>query len=457
MINNDRDLGGGILKAFKAYDIRGVYNQDFNKEDVYKIGYFLPELLAADKILVGYDDRESTPEVFKALAEGITDQGADVYKIGYATTPMVYYGTAKHGYKGSVMITASHNPAEYNGLKISRENALPVGYDSGLQELEKMIENQPINPVGKKKKGNILEHDLKEEYIEFQRSYLPDLSDLDLSIDLSNGMVALLAEEIFGKKPHYLYNELDGTFPNHEANPLAAENREDLKKLLLEKESDLGLIFDGDGDRVMFLDEKGEFIAPDLIIALLAEYYLKAEKGKDVLYDIRTSWSVKEHIEKLGGKTHMWKVGHAYAKLKLREIDGICGGELAGHYYYKDFFYCDSGILTALVVLNVAARLKKEGKAISEYIAELDKYQSSGEVNFKIKNKKEVMEKLKDYFFAQKEPLNFYDFDGYRLEYKDWWFNVRPSNTEPYLRLVVEAENKELLDQKMAEIDKIMD
>lgn len=445
------------MKAFKAYDIRGIYNEDFNKEDVYKIGYFLPKLLAADKILVGYDDRESTPEVFQALADGITDQGADVYKIGYATTPMVYYGTAKHGYKASVMITASHNPPEYNGLKISRENALPVGYDSGLKELEAMIENQSIEPVGKNKKGNILEHDLKKEYIEFQKNYLPDLSDLDLAIDVSNGMVAILTDAIFGEQPDYLYNELDGTFPNHEANPLEAENRKDLKKLLLEKGSDLGLIFDGDGDRVMFLDEKGNFISPDLIIALLAEYYINQDKGKNILYDIRTSWSVKEHVEELGGKYHMWKVGHAYAKLKLREINGICGGELAGHYYYQDFFYCDSGMLTALIVLNVVARLKKEGKTISEYIKQLDKYASSGEVNFKIENKVEVMENLKDHFSEKEEPLNFYDFDGYRLEYKDWWFNVRPSNTEPYLRLVVEAKNQDLLDQKLKEIRKVMD
>lgn len=444
------------MKAFKAYDIRGVYNKEFNKEDVYKIGYFLPELLEADKVLVGYDDRISTPEVFEALAAGITDQGADVYKIGYATTPMVYYGTAKHNYKASVMITASHNPAEYNGLKISRENALPVGYDSGLKELETMIKTKKVEAVDKNKKGSIFEHDLKEEYINFQKSYLPDLTNLDLSIDISNGMVAILTDAIFGDQPHYLYNELDGTFPNHEANPLVAENRADLKELLLEKNSDIGLIFDGDGDRVMFLDEKGNFISPDLIIALLAEYYINQGKGKSVLYDIRTSWSVKEHIESLGGKTHMWKVGHAYAKLKLREIDGICGGELAGHYYYKDFFYCDSGILTALIVLNVAARLKEEAKTISEYIAEIDKYTSSGEVNFKIENKKEIMEKLRKHFSSQKKPLNFYDFDGYRLEYENWWFNVRPSNTEPYLRLVVEAKNQSILDEKLLEIKKVM-
>jgi phosphomannomutase len=444
------------LKAFKAYDIRGVYNKDFNKNDVYKIGYFLPELLAAEKVLVGYDDRESTPEVFKALAEGITDRGADVYKIGYATTPMVYYGTAKYGYNASVMITASHNPPEYNGLKISRENALPVGYDSGLKELEKMIETKEIKPVSKKKKGKILEHDIKEEYIEFQKTYLPDLSDLDISIDISNGMTAIISNQIFGESPHYIYNELDGTFPNHEANPLNAENREDLKELLLENNSDIGLIFDGDGDRVMFLDEKGNFIAPDLIIALLAEYYIKQDRGKNILCDIRTSWSVTEHIEELGGKHYLWKVGHAYAKLKLREIDGICGGELAGHYYYKDFFYCDSGVLTALIVLNVLASLKKEGKTISQLISELNNYASSGEVNFKIENKKEVMERLKDYYLEKEEPIEFYDFDGYRIEYNDWWFNVRPSNTEPYLRLVVEAVDQKMLDEKLREIKEVM-
>jgi phosphomannomutase len=444
------------LKAFKAYDIRGVYNKDFNKNDVYKIGYFLPELLAAEKVLVGYDDRESTPEVFKALAEGITDRGADVYKIGYATTPMVYYGTAKYGYNASVMITASHNPPEYNGLKISRENALPVGYDSGLKELEKMIGTKEIKPVSKKKKGKILEHDIKEEYIEFQKTYLPDLSDLDISIDISNGMTAIISNQIFGESPHYIYNELDGTFPNHEANPLNAENREDLKELLLENNSDIGLIFDGDGDRVMFLDEKGNFIAPDLIIALLAEYYIKQDRGKNILCDIRTSWSVTEHIEELGGKHYLWKVGHAYAKLKLREIDGICGGELAGHYYYKDFFYCDSGVLTALIVLNVLASLKKEGKTISQLISELNNYASSGEVNFKIENKKEVMERLKDYYLEKEEPIEFYDFDGYRIEYNDWWFNVRPSNTEPYLRLVVEAVDQKMLDEKLREIKEVM-
>ena len=444
------------MKAFKAYDIRGVYNEDFNKEDVYKIGYFLPELLDVEKILIGYDDRKSSPEVLDSLSRGITDRGVDVHKMGYATTPMVYFATAKYNYKGSVMITASHNPPEYNGLKISRENALPVGYDSGLRELEEMIENKEVEPVKEAKKGKIIEKDYKDDYINFYQSYLPDLSNLNLAIDASNGMTAFILDDILGDKPLYLYNEVDGTFPNHSPNPFEKENRQDIKKAVMENDVDLGMIFDGDGDRVMFLDENGDFISPDLITALLAEYYIKNDRGKDILYDIRTSRSVKEHVEKLGGRSHMWKVGHAYAKLKLREIDGICGGELAGHYYFKDFFYCDSGMLTALIVLNVMEEIKKEGKTISELIAELDNYYSSGEINFEIENKNEMMEKVKDHFYKKEEPLEFYDFDGYRLEYENWWFNIRPSNTEPYLRLVVEASSKELLKEKVDKLKQII-
>ncbi|MGM0437843.1 MAG: phosphomannomutase/phosphoglucomutase [Bacillota bacterium] len=444
------------MKAFKAYDIRGVYDQDFTKEDVYKIGYFLPELLDIEEILIGYDDRKSTPEVLDSLSKGITDRGVNVHIMGYATTPMVYFATAKYNYKGSVMITASHNPPEYNGLKISRENALPVGYDSGLRELEEMIENKKVEPVKEAQKGKIIEKDYKDDYIDFYQSYLPDLSKLDLAVDASNGMTAFILDDILGDKPLYLYNEVDGTFPNHSPNPFEEVNRQDIKKAVMENDVDLGMIFDGDGDRVMFLDENGDFISPDLITALLAEYYIKNGRGKDILYDIRTSRSVKEHVEKLGGRPHMWKVGHAYAKLKLREIDGICGGELAGHYYFKDFFYCDSGMLTALIVLNVVEEIKKEGKTISKLIAELDNYYSSGEINFEIENKKEMMEKVKNNFYEKEEPLEFYDFDGYRLEYKNWWFNIRPSNTEPYLRLVVEASSKELLKEKVDELKEII-
>ena len=442
------------MQAFKAYDIRGIYDKDFNKDDVYKIGYFLPELLKAQKILVGYDARISSEEIFTALTAGITDRGADVYNMGLSTTPMVYFATARYGFPASVQITASHNSKEYNGLKISKEKALPVGYQSGLSELEEMINNKKINKSNFDK-GKIYDRDFKEDYITFQRDFLSDISNLDITIDCSNGMAALVIKEILGNKHHYIYDNIDCTFPNHEPNPLVEANVKDLKNEVINNKSDLGIIFDGDGDRVMFIDEKGNFISPDLIIALLADHFLNGENAK-VLHDIRTSRAVTEYIIDNDGKPYMWKVGHAYAKRKLREIDGIFGGELAGHYYFRDFFYCDSGIMAAIITLNVIANYKKQNKKISEVINSIAKYSFSGEINFEIKEKKKAMEKLKDYFHQEQNLKKIYDFDGYRLEFKDWWFNVRPSNTEPYLRLVVETKNDEMLHEKIEVIRQIL-
>lgn len=444
------------MSAFKAYDIRGIYNQDFNKNDVYRIGYYLPTLLHADKVLVGRDVRVSSPEILQALIEGITDAGADVYNLGLSTTPMVYYFTAKHNFSASVMITASHNPKEYNGLKVSRESALPVGLDSGLGDLQKLVESgQKIIPVDNK--GKVLDYNVIAEYIEFQRSYLKDVSNLDISIDCSNGMSALLVKEMYGETPYYLYNILDGTFPNHEPNPLEEENVEDLKHLVLSQKSDVGVIFDGDADRVMFVDDKGRFIRPDLMIAVLAEYFIK-EKGRkgNVLQDIRTSKSVSEYITKLGSNMHMWRVGRAYAALKLREIDGIFGGELAGHYYFKDFYYSDSGVLAATLILGIVADLKRNHKTLSSLIDEINTYANSGEINFKISRKDEAMEAIREYFTAQEPTVAFFDFDGYRIEFNDWWFNIRPSNTEPYLRFIAEAKSETLLAEKIKIAEEII-
>ncbi|MBU8891980.1 MAG: phosphomannomutase/phosphoglucomutase [Bacteroidales bacterium] len=441
------------MKAFKAYDIRGIYNEDFNKDDAYKIGYFLPELLQADNVLVGRDVRISSDEIFEYLAQGIVDSGANVYNIGISTTPMVYYITAKHKFAASVQITASHNSREYNGMKISKSNALPVGFDTGLKELLEMIQTREV--VIADKKGKIVDYKVKGEYVEFLKTYVQDYSDLKMAVDCSNGMAGLLIKKLLGRKPVYLFEELDGSFPNHEPNPLIEENVADLKKTVLSEKCDIGVIFDGDADRVMFVDEKGQFISPDLIIGLMAHYFLEKEKGA-VLEDIRTSKAVKKYVEKLGGKMHTWRVGRAYAAPKLREIKGIYGGELAGHYYFRDFFYSDSGILAALIVLNLLVRFKKEGKTMSELISDISKYANSGEINFKIVQKQEAMEALKDYFVAEEEPMEILDFDGYRLEFKDWWFNVRPSNTEPYLRLLAEADNEEILKTKLADIKTIL-
>ena len=443
------------MNAFHSYDIRGIYNKDFNKNDVYKIGFFLPTLFNTKKVLVGRDVRTSSPEIFEYLSKGITDAGADVYSIGLSTTPMVYFLTAREGFEASVQITASHNPAEYNGLKISTSDAKPVGFDTGLGKLKEMTETMEINVVAEK--GKIIDFDKKETYLSFLRQYLPDLENLEVAIDCSNGMAALLIKDLIGENHHYIFDELDGSFPNHDPNPLKPSNLKWLSEKVNSENCDLGIIYDGDADRVMFTDEKGEFISPDLMIALLGDYFLKnAPENTKVLQDIRTSNSVKEYLSKYKADVHIWKVGRAFAALKLREIDGLFGGELAGHYYFRDFYYSDSGIMASLIVLSIVSELKKEGIKISEKMAEIKNYENSGEINFTLDRKKEAMDAVKDFYVNAEKPGEFYDFDGYRIEYKDWWLNIRPSNTEPFLRLVVEAETETLLTKKIEEISGII-
>jgi phosphomannomutase len=441
------------MGAFKAYDIRGIYNKDFNKETVYKIGYFLPKLLKSKVVLVGRDVRTSSEEIFESLCNGITDSGADVYDIGLATTPMVYFSTVHFNVDASVQITASHNPAIYNGLKISRAKAVPVGSDSGLKELEMMVNNDLV--VVSEQKGSIQKKDAKEPYLAFLKQYVPDTSGLNLSIDCSHGMANLLVKDLLGSDHHYLYDHFDGTFPAHEPNPLEIENCEDLQNAVLQNKSDIGVIYDGDADRVMFLDEKGRFLQPDYITAVLGYYYLRKEKG-NVLVDIRTSRSTTEYLTNLGATVHVWKVGHAFAKTKLRDLRAIFGGELAGHYYFRDFYNCDSGFLASLLVLQVVAELKKQGMTIGEFIDTVIVYANSGEMNFKLEQKDEAMQALFDRYVTNDKPEKVMDFDGYRIEFSSWWFNVRKSNTEPYLRLVVEAKTKEELQERTKELSTII-
>ena len=442
------------MKAFKAYDIRGVYGRDFDGETVYRIGFFLPQLLQTGKILVGYDCRQSSPDVFSHLVQGITDSGADVCDIGLATTPMVYFATASHEFQASVQITASHNSSEYNGLKISRSEALPVGYETGLQDLEKMVETGCIQPAVLRGVTDRLSG-IKEEYVTFLKKYREDYSNLKFGIDCSNGMASLLVRDIFGDDPEYLYDRMDGSFPGHPPNPLDEKNTADLKRLVMDAGLDAGVIFDGDGDRVMFIDEKGRFIRPDLITAVLGIRFLKEEKGR-VLHDIRTSRGVMEYIKMLGGRPFMWKVGHSHAKLKMRELNAIYGGELAGHYYFREFFNCDSGMLAAILVLNILSELKKQGETFSGLIDSINAYSNSGEINFRIDDKESAMNRVRDYFTGIEKPTAFYDFDGYRIEFPQWWFNIRPSNTEPYLRLVAEASNPDLLKEKLEKIRELI-
>ncbi|MBR5385662.1 MAG: phosphomannomutase/phosphoglucomutase [Bacteroidales bacterium] len=444
------------MGAFHAYDIRGVYNVDFDRHTAYKVGYFLPSLLGTDKVLVGRDARVSSDEIHDYLVLGIKDAGADVYDIGLSTTPMVYFGTANYGFKASVQITASHNTAEYNGMKVSRENALPVGLDTGLGQIKQWIDEGRETPVADKR-GTYHQMDIREDYLKFLGKYKGDYSGLKIAFDLSNGMACLLASEIFGDTPDYIFDDLDGRFPNHEPNPLIHDNVVPLENLVKEKKADIGVIYDGDADRVMFVDNEGHFISPDLIIALLARYFVseRGDKGL-VLQDIRSSKAVGEYLAKFGCEVRTWKVGRAFAALKLREIDGVWGGELAGHYYFRDFFYSDSGLLASMLVLRVAAGLKAEGRTVADAIREITRYQNSGEINFRLEDKKAAMDAVRDYFTAQEQPTASMDFDGYRVEFKEWWFNIRPSNTEPYLRFLCEATSETLLKQKIAETTEIL-
>ena len=446
------------MGAFHAYDIRGVWNVDFDRTTAYKVGYFLPELLGTDRVLVGRDCRVSSQEIHDALAEGIMDAGADVYDLGLTSTPMVYFGTANYGFKASVQITASHNPANYNGMKVSRENALPVGLDTGLGTIKEWIDcAKPTPPAAVR--GTLKPFDIHKDYIDFMMKFKGDYSSLKVAFDLSNGMANLFAKEIFGDGPSYIFDELDGRFPNHEPNPLIPRNVEPLKDLVRRTGADVGVIYDGDADRVMFVDEKAEFVSPDLVIALMSRYFI-GERGAvapRVLQEIRSSKAVGESLAKYGVELHTWKVGRAFAAPRLREIDGLWGGELAGHYYFKDFFYSDSGALASMIVLRIVAGLKKEGRTLSEVVAELRTYRNSGEINFKVEDKKGAMEAVKAHFESLESPQAVMDFDGYRLEFPGWWFNIRPSNTEPYLRFICEASDDALLRQKIAETTSIIE
>lgn len=444
------------MGAFHAYDIRGIYNVDFDRETAYKVGYFLPELLSADKVLVGRDCRVSSPEIHEFLVKGITDAGADVYDIGLSTTPMVYFGTANYGFKASVQITASHNPREYNGMKVSRENALPVGLDSGLGQIKEWIEAGRPTPAASAK-GKVVTMDIHKDYLDFLLKFKGDYSGLKIAFDLSNGMASLYAKEIFGDEPSYIFEDLDGTFPNHEPNPLIPKNVEALQNLVQKVGADVGVIYDGDADRVMFVDNEGKFISPDLMIAVLGHYYVE-ERGLTgtVLQDIRSSKAVGEYLAPMGCRMETWKVGRAFAAKKLRELDGVWGGELAGHYYFKDFFYSDSGLLASMLILRVVASMKKKGVSLSQLIGRIARYKNSGEINFRIEDKKGAMDAVKEYFTSAETPTAFMDFDGYRVEFPDWWFNIRPSNTEPYLRFICEATSEALLEEKVAMTKKLL-
>ncbi|MGD1820120.1 MAG: phosphomannomutase/phosphoglucomutase [Pleomorphochaeta sp.] len=440
------------MKAFKAYDIRGVFGSELTEELAYKVGYFLPRLLDAKTILVGRDMRVSSPVIYENLTKGILDANCDVLDISLASTPMVYFATVYYKVDGSVQITASHNPGKYNGLKISRKMAIPVGGETGLKQLEEMCEKEGV--VISDKKGSLKKVDAKTPYLEFLNKYKEDYSKLKIAVDCSNGMSSLLVKEVLGDDAIYINDVLDGTFPNHEPNPLDPNNCKQLQDTVVNNGCDLGIIFDGDADRVMFIDEKGGYIPADHLMGLLGEKMLEMEGERIAVVDIRTSKSTTEHLEKLGYKVIMWKVGHVHAKAKLRETGAVFGGELAGHYYFREFNNCDSGLFAMIMMLNLISKKHQSGKTLSSLISDIVRYVSSGEINFKVENKDEVIDIFKNTYAPKADKV--LDTDGYRIEFKSWWFGIRKSNTEPYLRLVAEASSQKELDEKVAQITEII-
>lgn len=443
------------MGAFKAYDIRGVYPDEVNEDLAYKVGRNLPSLLGGGRALIGRDARLSSPSIAEAVARGIADAGCNVDDMGLASTPMAYFATAAKGYDFSVQVTASHNPANCNGLKISAAGARPVGHDTGLGELERLVAEPLPQPTAAKGVVRNVSH--LEEFTTFLRRWLPDVADMRLAIDCSDGMASLVVRELFGSGPAYVASEPDGSFPSHAPNPFEPAGRTLITDTVKKTGADVGVVFDGDADRMLLIDEHGDFVRPDLMIAIMARRFLRERPGAAILHDIRTSRGVTEILREEGARPVMWKVGHAFAKVKMREENAAFGGELAGHYYFRDFFWCDSGELAALVALGEIARARREGITLSALAASVNRYANTGELNFRIEDKAAAMERIRNHFVSKREPDAFFDFDGYRIEYPEWWFNVRPSNTEPYLRLIVEAKTAEMLAERRSEIESLLD
>ncbi|MCL1919911.1 MAG: phosphomannomutase/phosphoglucomutase [Kiritimatiellaeota bacterium] len=442
------------MSFFKANDMRGVFGKDFDLDTVWRVGRWLPSVLGVKRVLVGRDARLTSEAVRDALCRGLAESGCAVDDMGLATTPMVYFFTAQMGYEASVQITASHNPPDCNGMKVSVAGAVPVGYDTGLGELEARVRSGELPDDGGGSRGRSPSSEVRQvayrdAFVAWLRERKGDLSGLRFAVDCSDGMAGLVIRDVLGDAPLYLNETPDGNFPHHAPNPLEVENCEQLMAAVKAGGLDLGVIFDGDGDRVMFVDETGAFVQPDFLIPVIARPFLRREPGATVIYDIRMSRGAIETLEEDGAKTVMWKVGHAFAKTLMRESGAVCGGELAGHYYFRDFFCCDSGELAALIVLEAVAEAKRRGVTFSQMMRPIMRYANSGEMNFVVREKDAAMDAVvRTARAAFGEPSAVYDFDGVRMEWADGWLNVRKSNTEQYLRLIVEAREEGLLAER---------
>jgi len=438
---------------FKAYDVRGTYPDQVNEEAARAIGAAFVTYLKAKRIAVGRDMRLSSPSVAQAFIDGATSQGCDVVDYGMIATDMLYFAVAKDGHDGGVMVTASHNPKQYNGMKMVRREAFPLSGEEGISDIREMITAGAI-PAPAAVRGSVSQANTLDAYIDHVMGFIDAsiIKPFNVVLDAGSGMGGLVAPRLFEKLPcktTRLCFEIDGRFPNHEANPLIDENRVDITERVIAEKADIGIAWDGDADRCFFIDGSGEFISGDFITALLAEAFLLKTPGSTIIYDLRASYAVRDIVAAHGGTSLMNRVGHAFFKRRMRETNGIFGGEVTGHYYFRDNFFADNGFIPALLILEL---MSKKGKSLRELLEPLrEKYFISGEINTKLASMDHVQPKF-DQIASKYADAHQYTLDGISIEYPDWHFNVRASNTEPLLRLNLEATTPELMAQKRDEV-----
>lgn len=441
-------------KAFKAYDIRGLYPEEVNEELAYRVGKVFCALFGAESVVVGRDIRLTGPGLVKALCDGLQDGGANVIDIGLCGTEMIYFATAYLNADGGIMVTASHNPAAYNGLKLVRREARPVGVDSGLKEIEEMVKRDsfPHHLMAGKARGILAKQDVMKPYVEHILKYIDPakLKPVKIVVNPGNGGAGTVLDELEKCLPFQFVKinyEPDGTFPNGVPNPMLEESRKATADAVLENQADFGIAWDGDFDRCFFCDEKGKFVEGYYLVGLLAENFLHKYPGCKIMYDPRLVWNTEAIVKSHGGTPIRSKSGHAFMKQCMRENDVIYGGEMSSHHYFRDFTFCDSGMITALIVSEMLCSC---GKTLSELIGAMEAaFPCSGEINRKVADSKAVLEKLeKKYKDGKTDKL-----DGISIEFPDWRFNLRASNTEPVIRLNVETRgDRNLLQEKTQEL-----
>ena len=438
---------------FKAYDVRALYPQELDEATCRDIGRGFISYLGAQRIAVSRDMRLSSPSLAEAFIDGALAQGADVVDYGLMATDMLYYVVATDRLDGGAQITASHNPPQYNGVKMVRAEAMPLSGDAGLGEIRDMIQRGTLPPPASRP-GALTSRNVLDAYIRHVFSFIDKslIKPFKCVLDAGNGMAGLVAPKIFEQLPCHIVPmcmEVDGRFPNHEANPLIEQNRAHIVERVVKEKADVGIAWDGDADRCFFIDGAGEFVSGDFITALLAEAFLLKYPGSTIVYDLRASHAVRDTVARLGGTAIINRVGHSFIKKTMREKDAIFGGEVTGHYYFRDNFYADNGFIPAVMLLEL---MSKKGQSLAQLLAPLDsKYFMSGEINTKVASMDVVTAKL-DTLSARYADATVSHLDGVSVEYTDWHFNVRPSNTEPLLRLNLEATTPAKMAEKRDEV-----